>query len=360
MDEENKVQRHTVELNRATFDWHLDQGRLSFFGIPSVLFWLDPSLLRMLRPLVEEVGVPLFRLLVASQSSLGTDEDYHAMVTTLGTSFEEGFLAWGKAVSTAGWGSFELAFFDESTCQARVIAHNPWELQMQQGVSLSWGCPFLQGKVIGILSHALKCGCWADERVITATTGGVAVEFTVYPSEKTINAELAQLRREMKQEQERELAREVERKTEELLRVETERARLQENIIRMQADMLAELQTPLIPINEQVVMMPLVGSIDSGRAQQVLERLLHGVMTYSAHTVILDITGVPVVDTDVANALLQAAQAVRLVGAQVILTGIAPEVAETVVALGLDLSGIITKSTVQSGIAFAMSRTRDV
>lgn len=349
-------QQHTIELNRAKFDWDLAQGKVSFFGLPSVLFWLNPSLLRMLQPLAEEVGIPLFRLLVASQSSLGTDEDYHAMVTTLGSTFEEGFLAWGSAVSTAGWGSFELPLFDASACKARVVVRNPWELQMQQGTSASWGCPFLQGKIIGIFSHALQCTCWAEERLIQDGSGESAIEFAVYESDKTIDAELEQLRRQVKQEQERELAYEIERKTEELLRAETERVRLQEEVIHMQAVMLAELQTPLIPINEHAVMMPLVGSLDSRRAQRVLEVLLHGVTAHSAHTVILDITGVPLVDTGVANVLLQAARAVRLLGAQVVLTGIRPEVAQTVVGLGVDLSNIVTKSTLQSGIAFAMAR----
>jgi rsbT co-antagonist protein RsbR len=136
-------------------------------------------------------------------------------------------------------------------------------------------------------------------------------------------------------------------------RGEAERAQLQEEIIRAQAAALAELSTPLIPINEQVMVMPLVGSMDSRRAQQVLDTLLNGIATSRVSSVILDITGVPVVDTQVANALLRAAQAVKLLGARVVLTGIRPEVAQTLVSLGTDLSGITTRSSLQSGIAYA-------
>jgi anti-anti-sigma factor len=132
-----------------------------------------------------------------------------------------------------------------------------------------------------------------------------------------------------------------------------DRARLQEQIIRAQAAALAELSTPLIPISDQVVVMPLVGGVDSRRARQVVEALLHGIEQRRARVAILDITGVPMVDTQVANALLQAAKAVKLLGARVVLTGIRPEVAQTLVGLGVDLRDIVTHSTLQSGITHA-------
>lgn len=104
--------------------------------------------------------------------------------------------------------------------------------------------------------------------------------------------------------------------------------------------------------------MPLIGTVDSRRAQLVLETLLEGIAAYQAQVAILDITGVQIVDTQVANALIDAAQAVRLLGADVVLTGIRPEVAQTLVGIGADLSGIITCSTLQSGIAYALRHTQ--
>ena len=137
---------------------------------------------------------------------------------------------------------------------------------------------------------------------------------------------------------------------------EMERNRLQDEIIQAQAAALAELSTPLIPINDQVMVMPLIGSIDSRRIQQVLDTLLSGIAASHASVVILDITGVPVVDTQVANALVRAAQSVKLLGASVVLTGIRPEVAQTLVGLGANLSNIITRGTLQSGIAYATGK----
>ncbi|MFP4437144.1 MAG: PAS domain S-box protein [Chloroflexaceae bacterium] len=128
----------------------------------------------------------------------------------------------------------------------------------------------------------------------------------------------------------------------------------QEEIIRAQAATLRELSTPLIPINDQVMVMPLIGTIDSYRTQQVMDSLLQGIAANHAQIAIIDITGVPVVDSQVADALVRAARAVRLLGARVVLTGIRPEVAQTLVGLGIDLSGIVTRGSLQSGIAYAL------
>jgi rsbT co-antagonist protein RsbR len=139
-------------------------------------------------------------------------------------------------------------------------------------------------------------------------------------------------------------------------RAEHERVALQEQVIEAQRVALRELSSPIIPIGEGVVAMPLIGSIDSARAQQIIEVLLEGVAESRARVAILDITGVQVVDTQVANGLLRAAQAVKLLGAQALITGIRPEVAQTLVGLGADLSGIITRGTLQSGISYALAR----
>jgi PAS domain S-box-containing protein len=143
-----------------------------------------------------------------------------------------------------------------------------------------------------------------------------------------------------------------------LKQAEQDRTRLQEEIIRAQDAALQELSTPLIPINDQVMIMPLIGALDARRTQLILQTLLEGISASGAEIAILDITGVPLVDTHVANALIQAAQAVSLLGAKVVLTGIRPEVAQTLVGLGVDLKGIVTSSTLQSGVAYALRRQK--
>ncbi|MFQ3683977.1 STAS domain-containing protein, partial [Roseiflexus sp.] len=96
-------------------------------------------------------------------------------------------------------------------------------------------------------------------------------------------------------------------------------------------------------------------AIDSNRAQQIMETLLFGVAEYNAQIAIIDITGVKVVDTQVAGALLRAAQAARMLGARVVLTGISPEIAQTLTNIGAELRDMTTKATLQDGIRFALN-----
>lgn len=137
-------------------------------------------------------------------------------------------------------------------------------------------------------------------------------------------------------------------------RAEEERATLQEQVIDAQRAALREVSTPLIPLAEDVVVMPLVGAIDSARAQQIMEVLLEGIAQHQADTVLLDISGVRVVDTQVADALLRSARAVQLLGAQIILTGISADVAQTIVHLGADMGRIMTRANLQDGLRYAL------
>ena len=118
-----------------------------------------------------------------------------------------------------------------------------------------------------------------------------------------------------------------------------------------QSVLLEELSTPAIPLTDDILVVPVVGAMDSRRAQNLFETVLHQIGKNQAQLVVVDITGVPIIDTQVAQRILQMGQAVRLLGAQLVLTGIRPEVAQALVGLGIDLQTIITYSTLQSGIA---------
>jgi rsbT co-antagonist protein RsbR len=138
---------------------------------------------------------------------------------------------------------------------------------------------------------------------------------------------------------------------------EAQQMALQEEVIRAQQAAIRELSTPLIPLADDVVVMPLVGTIDTRRAQQIMEVLLEGIAAHQADVVLLDISGVRVVDTQVADALLRTARAVQLLGAQVVLTGISAEVAQTIVHLGADMSQIATQANLQAGLRYVLDRS---
>ncbi|MFD1019328.1 RsbT co-antagonist protein RsbRA [Thalassobacillus hwangdonensis] len=130
-----------------------------------------------------------------------------------------------------------------------------------------------------------------------------------------------------------------------------------EHIVSLQRVALQELSAPLIPVMENVTIMPLIGTIDTERAKLIMENLLDGVIKHNAEVVLIDITGVPVVDTMVAHHIIQAAEAVRLIGSTCILVGIRPEIAQTIVNLGIDLTKFPTKSSLRKGFQSALELT---
>ncbi|SIS84398.1 RsbT co-antagonist protein RsbRA [Salimicrobium salexigens] len=130
-----------------------------------------------------------------------------------------------------------------------------------------------------------------------------------------------------------------------------------ENIVSLQRMALQELSAPLIPVMDNITIMPLIGTIDTERAKMVMESLLDGVIKHNAEVVLIDITGVPVVDTMVAHHIIQAAEAVRLIGSRCILVGIRPEIAQTIVNLGIDLGKFPTKSSLRKGFQTALELT---
>jgi rsbT co-antagonist protein RsbR len=123
-----------------------------------------------------------------------------------------------------------------------------------------------------------------------------------------------------------------------------------EQMVEAQATLLQELSTPVIPLTDSILVLPLVGSIDTRRAQQLLETVLERIAETGAQTLLLDITGVPIIDTHVAQVLIQISNAARLLGARIALTGIRPEVAQALVGLGVELQNMVTYSTLQRGL----------
>lgn len=125
--------------------------------------------------------------------------------------------------------------------------------------------------------------------------------------------------------------------------------------LRLQSAALRELSTPIIPICDEVLVLPLIGALDERRSQKLMEALLDKISDKGAQICIIDVTGVPAVDAQAASALARIAQAVRLLGVEVVLTGIRPEVAQMLVGLEVELGSIVTRRDLSHGIAFAMA-----
>lgn len=130
-----------------------------------------------------------------------------------------------------------------------------------------------------------------------------------------------------------------------------------ETLISDQSRSLLELSTPVIKLWDEIILLPLVGVLDTARAKQTTEQLLYAIVKHEALVIILDVTGVPIIDTSVARHLIKTISAARMLGAETVVTGISPEAAQTLVQLGIDLSGFRTRGLLQSGVKEAFSLT---
>jgi len=131
-------------------------------------------------------------------------------------------------------------------------------------------------------------------------------------------------------------------------------AKAREELIADQAEQLLELSTPVVKLWDGVVAVPLVGTLDSARAQVVMERLLQALVDTASPYAIIDITGVPAVDTQVAQHILKTVVAARLMGADCVISGIRPQIAQTIVALGIEFNDIVTKSSLADALAHVL------
>ena len=130
-----------------------------------------------------------------------------------------------------------------------------------------------------------------------------------------------------------------------------------EDVINRQQREMLELSTPVVKLWDGILALPMIGTLDSARTQVVMESLLQKVVETGAQVAILDITGVPTVDTLVAQHLLKTVTALRLMGAECIISGVRPQIAQTIVHLGVDLQGVTTKANLADALALALKRT---
>jgi rsbT co-antagonist protein RsbR len=130
-----------------------------------------------------------------------------------------------------------------------------------------------------------------------------------------------------------------------------------EEVINRQQEELLELSTPVIKLWEGVLAVPMIGTLDSARTQLVMESLLQRIVELEAEIAIIDITGVPTVDTLVAQHLLKTVTAIRLMGADCIISGVRPQIAQTIVHLGVDLQGVTTKANLADALSLALKRS---
>ncbi|WP_282423301.1 STAS domain-containing protein [Polyangium sp. 15x6] len=355
-DRQNRDSIVACEVGGVSVSFDMQKGMVSCGGHPSVIMWTETTVAGLMLGLSRMVGVERFNLALQSGGRDSVEGDW-AHIAGFAT-FEEGFASLSVIAAAAGWGLWEVVSLDRAAEVGRFRCKNGWEASYQRALSACWGSGMMGGKFAGLCTRLFGKNCWAQQ-VMFQARGDEADEFIVRPSDRTVEGDLEHLlaadaatRADLAVALER-LRREVEerRVTEDALRrTEKENAFL----IEQQARTIAALSTPIIQIWEGILTLPIVGQVSAARATTIMQALLHEIVQRGAHYAILDLTGVDTLDAETADHLLRIVRAAELLGARAIVSGIRPKVAQTMVELGVDLSGLTTVADLEEGLKAAL------
>ncbi|CAN90894.1 anti-anti sigma factor protein [Sorangium cellulosum So ce56] len=248
---------------------------------------------------------------------------------------------------------------DRERREVRYRTVNSWEAIYQRALGVSWGSAMVAGKLAGITERLFGVPCWAEQTVFAAQ-GAAYDEFLVRPTDETVEARLSALL-EADRGTSSDLAVALSRLRNEVAEREKTELALREKLelIQQQETALSAMVAPIIQVWDGVLTVPVMGGLDNQRASALMERLLGAIVDSQTRSVILDLTAVEAVDTSTADHLIRIVRAVELLGARVVVTGIRPAVAQTVVSVGMDLDRMITLRNLQEGLKVCMASGAD-
>lgn len=363
MTTDNFATRPSIEVGGLTYAWDLERGTFTIGGVPCTAFFRDSSLARMMTGFLGMVGPQRFALALQVEGQRGVTGDWEIIAAH--PTFEAGFADLSRYAYTAGWGRWEIVELDRTNKTGLFRVHDNWESELQKAVGLNYGAGLVAGKLAGICSKLFEVRCWPRQTMFIAE-GDPYDEFVIEPSERTPESEL------------RELAANEQATSTDLHKVLgdlkasaaareaalAERDRMvkemQEKlaIIEDQRRAIQALSTPIIQLWDEILAVPIVGAIDGDRTARMMEKLLESIIQSKARFAILDVTGVETIDTSTADNFVRIIRAVQLLGAQGVISGIGPLVAQTIVDLGVDLTGIRTFSNLREALKSCIAAPR--
>jgi rsbT co-antagonist protein RsbR len=336
----------SITVQGVNFEWDPAQGLVRVFGMPTLAMWIESTLAGMMHGMQRMVGTERFNLCMHGGGRESIEGDW--TVISAAPTFEQGFAELGSYAVTCGWGEWTLRSIDREKCEAVFRVRNNFEALYQQSIGVEWGTNMTGGKFAGFCSRLFGIDCWATQTHFQAK-GDEYDEFLVKQSDTSLEEKHNQLLSS-------------DRATHADLAVALKRLE-DENLERKRAEreahqrlsLIESLSAPILEVWDGVLALPILGTLSGDRATTLMERLLEEIQRTRARYAILDVTGVELVDTHTADYLLRVARAVELLGAQCIITGIRPAVAQTMVNLQANLSDIVTRATLRHGLKYCMN-----
>jgi rsbT co-antagonist protein RsbR len=335
----------SITVSQVQFTWDVREGLFRVFNMPAVSLWTESTVAGLMQGIQRMVGPERFNLAMQGGGRDSIEGDWS--VISAAESFEGGFKQLSEYAVTCGWGAWTLVSLDRPKREAVFRVVNNWEALYQRSLGVRWGTNLTGGKFAGYCSRLFDIDCWATQTRWQAA-GDEYDEFVVRKSEVSLEQMHDQL-----------LATDAATRADlavALKRLEDENAE-RRRAEREAQERLAEIETlsaPILHVWDGVLALPVLGTMSGQRAALLMERLLGEIQRTRSGWAILDVTGVDMIDTHTADSLLRVARSVELLGAQCIITGIQPAVAQTMVALNASFSSIVTRATLRDGLKYCM------
>ncbi len=354
--------RPHIHVGGLDLAWDLARGVGTMNGLAHTMMFRDSSLASLMAGFHAMVGPERFALALQAEGSKGTAGDWSILDQF--PTFEEGFAVISNYAAVAGWGKWRLVSLDRVTQEARFEILDSWEGHVQKQLGIRWGAGLAGGKFSDFVTRIFGTHCRA-ELVASIADGAPADVILVHPStlslnqeleallgtEKATRADLAHALRELK-----DLSDDRERALAERERLVLELRDQIDVIERQQADIRA-MSAPIIQVWDGVLVTPVVGAVDASRTADLMEKLLQELVATRSHHAILDLTGVDTIDVPTAENFLKVVGAVQMLGARGVIAGIQPRVAQTIVALGVDLGQIAIYANLKEALKAAIRGT---
>lgn len=337
----------SITVQGVNFTWQPDAGLLRVFEMPTLAMWIESTIAGMMQGMQRMVGTERFNLAMHGGGRDSIAGDWSVIANA--PSFEQGFAELASYAVTCGWGAWTLVSLDRERHEAVFRTVNNWEALYQRALGVQWGTNMTGGKFAGFCSRLFGVDCWAKQTRFQSR-GDECDEFVISPSDISLEEKLNQLLAS-DQATRADLAVALKKLEDENLERKRAEREAQERLA-----LIETLSAPILQVWDGVLALPVLGTLAGDRAASLMERLLAEIARTRSGYAILDVTGVDIIDTHTADYLLRIARAVELLGAQCIITGIRPAVAQTMVNLQTGFTGIVTLATLRDGIKFCMQK----
>jgi rsbT co-antagonist protein RsbR len=324
-----------VQVNSNEFIWKPEEGLFSFDGAPALLFW-DSAIELFLQTIEEVSGNDVSKTVYeATGYRMGhlVSSYYRGR-----TDIEQLLVEYSDIYRNAGWGKVEIPFYSYEEKRAVIQLTNSWEHRVFKNTDKDKVSVLLPSHWAGVFSGLFKQTVWY-KLTKSQQDGHDYDEIEISPSPITPSDNIHELARQKEQQNILELERKVQERTEEL------------------SSLVMELSSPVIPVLEGIIVIPMVGKYNEQRVTDMIERSLHELSLQQARFLLVDLTGISNFDNYTVHGIQRLIRAIRLLGGECCLVGISAELSMKMIHSHLDVTGIHTFSTLQNGVEYALRQS---